>query len=1009
MSRFRIPGRIFTSAAIVSLAILCSIVSPPRSASADTFTWTGGTFVPGVTAPSPMTFPDILEINDGPNKIFNASAWTNQSTVVWNADTLFLQNAASINNEGRWEARGDNTLANNGGALSSFTNTGHFLKSAGTGTTSIGSIRFVSSGMIEAQSGIINFNGGNVTFNNGSQFLGAGSITVGNNATFNSAFNSSNLSLGAGTFTGNAAVINGAVNYTGGIMTGDWQIASGQTLTANTGANKIFNAVALTNNGTLRWNTTQNLFMQNASTVVNNALHEVHASSSLANNGGAVSSYTNSSLGTLRVASGRALTVGSIAFINDGGRLDAEGTIHFSGGNATFNTGTVFTGAGSNLVTTNAAFNGSITSSNLLLQAGTYTGTSALLQGTTAYSGGVIAGTWEVPANQTLSALTGGNKILNSAAITNKGTANWQTADTFYLQNASSFLNQGTFNLLAGATLANNGGGLSNFTNSGTFAVPASQSGIVGTIAFINNAGTLAVDGQVNFSGGNATFNAGSIFSGSGAVILTNNATFNGAFSSANLSLRAGTFTGNDAISSGAVEFIGGTLTGEWDTGTATWTALGPSNKFINAATVSNNSTINWQTGSTLFMLNGATLINRGVFEFQTGATVANNGGAIQTFDNRNILRVAPGQGAIISTVAFVNNGGTIDVGAGGQINFSGGNATFNAGTQFTGAGLKAITNSATFNGPFSAINLSLQGGNFRGNAAALSGSADFFGDTFTGTWTVAPGATLSAVSTRSKFLDNVSFTNQGTIAWNTPSALFFLNNARLFNHGTIDLAADSNMLHNGGAVGSFINNGLIIKSAGAGTTSITNNLGFDNRGVLNVSSGTIHLPDNFTNNGTLKGIGTFTTNTLTNAGHLAPGNSPGTLRLNGNYAQTASGSFDVELETLLSSDLFLVGGNSTLAGTLALSCFGNCNFAVGDELVILDAVGQLTGTFSNVTKTGFATGEFDVIYDTAADRVLLRVTEAVTPEVVPEPHSLVLILLAVAAATKRRRRPARR
>ena len=64
----------------------------------------------------------------------------------------------------------------------------------------------------------------------------------------------------------------------------------------------------------------------------------------------------------------------------------------------------------------------------------------------------------------------------------------------------------------------------------------------------------------------------------------------------------------------------------------------------------------------------------------------------------------------------------------------------------------------------------------------------------------------------------------------------------------------------------------------------------------------------------------------------------------------------------------------------------------MGDEIVILDAIGQLSGSFTSVLMSGFASGAFDVIYDTVNDRVLLRATEIVTAAV-PLPGSVNLML----------------
>jgi len=281
------------------------------------------------------------------------------------------------------------------------------------------------------------------------------------------------------------------------------------------------------------------------------------------------------------------------------------------------------------------------------------------------------------------------------------------------------------------------------------------------------------------------------------------------------------------------------------------------------------------------------------------------------------------------------------------------------------------------------------------------------------GGWTVAGGATLNGVSGINKFINGATLTNQGNIAWQTGNTLFFQNGATLNNQGTIDLQTDSAMVYNGGPIGSFVNTGLITKSAGAGTSTIGNNLGFDNQGVVDVESGTIRLPDNFTNNGVLKGTGTFATTLLTNAGHVAPGSSPGTLTLNGNYVQTSAGFLDTELATSTLFDTFLINGTASLNGTLALTCVLTCDLRDNDVFVILDSSGDLSGTFANVTALNFGNGFlYDVIYDYNADLVKLMVIRAGTngpppPPPVPEAQTWALMLagLGVMGALARRRR----
>ncbi len=819
------------------LLIGAACVFAAMPANAATFVFSSGNYIPGVTSPTPLLSPDILNITTGSNKFFNAVTFTNQSgTVNWQAGAIFLSNGAAVNNQSLWNATGDDSLNNNGGALSTFTNSGTFRKSAGTGATTIGSIAFVNSGVINAQTGSIDFNGGNAAFNAGSSFTGAGAVNINSNAAFNGAINSANLNFNAGIFTGTSASLTGTADWTAGNFSGGWTLTTGSTLTALTGSNKFIDAATITNNGTINWQDGA-LFLQNGSQLTNNGLLDYSASSSINNNGGALSTVINTATGTVHVGSGAAVSVGN-TFVNNGGTLAADGVLNFTGGNATFNTGTSFTGAGDVNIASNAAFNGAISSTNLNFTGGIFTGTGASLTGTADWTAGNFSGGWALTTGSTLTALTG-------------------------------------------------------------------------------------------------------------------------------------------------------------------------SNKFIDAATITNNGTINWQNGA-LFLQNGSQLTNNGLIDYSGSSSINNNGGAVSTVTNNAAGTVRVGAGSTLTVSnTFVNNGGTLA--ANGTLVFNGGNATFNTGTSFTGAGDVNIDNSAAFNGAISSANVNFNGGTFTGTSAALSGTADWIAGTFSGDWMVTAGSTMTALTGNNKFLNAVTFVNAGTVDW-LAGALFLQNGTQLINNGLIDAKGNDSINNNGGVASAFVNNGLIEKTLGLGTTTLASGIGFDNNGTINVLSGTIGLPAAFTNDGTLGGTGTFSSANLTNGGIIAPGapGSTGTLALTGNYAQTAFGTLATQLASTGSFDLFNISGTAALNGTLALGCILSCAINTGDSFVILNSVGNLSGTFANVTTNGFLSGfAYNVIYDYAADLVRLEVTNAGTVvAAVPEPSTWAMMLFGfgLIGSTLRRR-----
>ena len=614
---------------------------------------------------------------------------------------------------------------------------------------------------------------------------------------------------------------------------------------------------------------------------------------------------------------------------------------------------------------------------------------------------------------------TGAAKSFSAVSFANAGTVNWlASSGNLSFVSGANVSSSGLWNAQGDAALSYGGGSTSTFTNSGTLRKSAgtgtTQIGDSSAINIVNSGTVDAQTGTIVFGGAN-TFNAGTVFMGAGSVVVNTASTFNGAFTSSNLTLAAATQTGNAAVLNGQVQFTAGVLAGDWAVAAgATLNAQGAGTKTLAGATVANSGTLAWRAGSgDLGLQSASSLVNSGLFDAQGDATLAYAGGTTSTFTNSGMLRKSAGAGNTQignSTAINIVNNGTVDAQT-GTITFGGTN-TFNAGTVFTGAGSVVVNTASTFNGAFTSGNLTLAAGTQTGAAAVLNGQARFSAGVLAGGWAVAPGATLNVQGAGSKTLAGAAIVNSGTVVWQASSGdISFQSNSSFTNNGVLEAQGNAALIYGGGSPSIFTNNGTLRKTAGTGSTGLSSSspLSFVNNGTVDVQVGTIQLPGPFSNAGTLKGSGTLNSaGGLTNNGTLAPGSfGTGTLALTGGaLTQTASATFAVDLTSTASFDLLTVAGATALNGTLALNCLGACSFAVGDTFTILNATGALTGSFAGVTLAGFASGAFNVIYDSARSDVRLLVTQSVTA--VPEPSTYAMFLAgaAVLGGLVWRRRP---
>ena len=123
---------------------------------------------------------------------------------------------------------------------------------------------------------------------------------------------------------------------------------------------------------------------------------------------------------------------------------------------------------------------------------------------------------------------------------------------------------------------------------------------------------------------------------------------------------------------------------------------------------------------------------------------------------------------------------------------------------------------------------------------------------------------------------------------------------------------------------------------------------------------------------GILGGIGTLGDTTV--HGTVAPGNSIGTLTIDGDYVQGAGSTFLVELEPPSAADLLDVTGTATLQGGHVQVVQSPGSYVLGQTYNILSAAGGVSGTFSGVDTGTWNTPflAFDLAY--APDAVTLDV-----------------------------------
>ena len=204
-------------------------------------------------------------------------------------------------------------------------------------------------------------------------------------------------------------------------------------------------------------------------------------------------------------------------------------------------------------------------------------------------------------------------------------------------------------------------------------------------------------------------------------------------------------------------------------------------------------------------------------------------------------------------------------------------------------------------------------------------------------------------------------------------------------------------------ALGTFSNAGSMNVGAGSTLTAATYT---QTAGVTDVSGSLLVVGAITLDGGTFTGSGAVTGNILNN-GNVSPGNSPGTLSVNGDYLQS-SGVLNIELGSL-AHDQLVVSGTATLGGTLTVSLWAEAGApqfvpSSGQQFDILQAL-VIGGAFStiNLPTTPGVLWELQHLVDASGSTDFLRLAAVAAP--VPAPPAIGLLGTAIIFAAARARR----
>ncbi len=982
--------------------------------------WTGGTMSgTGVINANGGIAMSGTAIKDLVTRTLNnpgAATWTGTGAVR-------LGSGAVINNTGLWDAQNDAAVTVSLATPRTFNNMGTFRKSAGSGTTTV-SVTFNNSGTVEVQTGTLNLTSGGA---GAGSFIGSGGTTLQFSGGTHDLNGGSSIAAPAVMFTAGTVNLHGSYNVSGSTtvsgaatvqFAADSSVATVGASLAISGGTASFDSGETIGPGTLSLSggslegsdevTVSGLTTWTGGTMSGTGV--INANGGIAMSGTAVKDLVTRTLnnpGTATWTGTGAVRLGSGAVINNAGLWDAQSNATLSailGTPRTFNNlGTFRKSAGSGTTTVSVTFNntGAVqvqTGTLNLTLGGTSTGSFIGSAGTTLqFSGGTHD-------------LNGGSSIAAPAVMFTAGTVNLH--GSYNVSGSTTVSGAATVQFAADSSVATVGASLA--ISGGTASFDSGETIGPGTLSLsggsLEGSDEVTVSGLTTWTGG--TMSGTGVINANGGIAMSGTAVKDLVTRTLNNPGTA-TWTGTGAVRLGSGAVINNA--GLWDAqSNATLSAiLGTPRTFNNLGTFRKSAGSGTTTVSVTFNNTGAVQVQTGTLNLtlggtSTGSFIGSAGTTLQFSGGTHDLN----GGSSIAAPAVMFTAGTVNLH--GSYNVSGSTTVSGAATvQFAadssvatvGASLAISGGTASFDsgetiGPGT---LSLSGGSLEGSdEVTVSGLTTWTGGTMSGTGVINANGGIAMSGTAVKDLVTRTLNNPGTATWTGTGAVRLGSGAVINNAGLWDAQSNATLSAILGTPRTFNNLGTFRKSAGSGTTTVS--VTFNNTGALQALSGTLSFTAVFTQTsgsttlnggalastspasilgGRLEGAGTVTGD-VTSSGLVAPGLSSGILVISGDYAQTSSGAYNVEVGGLSPGTQFdqlnLTGtAAASLAGALDVSLINGFTPAEGDSFTIM-SFASLTGAFStaNLPRLG-GTIDWQVAYGPAS--VVLNVIGGFCPD----------------------------